>query len=446
MRTSKLHTLIGLHCAALALAVSCSDLGGNDVSLVKHAGHDDAFAYDGELQVSLSEVVDEAAAKYKLLFAAPKATKTLVYCRGVDALADCKSGSTVVRGTKALGTRSGKAFFMALDVSTLKDGLTLAIVARDGAGKTLDSVLYRFGDKKKPNGGGSGGGTGSDGAGDGRPAYCQKIPSWSCKDGDAACQKLVRFDEDQANGWFVDNRDLSTTSIRDKSYLTTGKPLYGFSYMRRDMQVLMQYAAMSAICDTYNVPGSLGPLGFGDLSDSAGRTPAGRHPTGSHDGGMNADIAYFQNNGRLVNSQVPVCPDGDNHCLGAPQQLDVERTAYFVAHIHEYPYVDVVAMDAQIGPLVLKKMADLCDKGRLNDASGKPLRVCRERGVRLWWDASPAEDLGWYHFHHHHMHVRISPQKASTPDYFEPLHSLGSGATYSAAPLREPEGVGCGLD
>lgn len=215
-------------------------------------------------------------------------------------------------------------------------------------------------------------------------AACGNVPARDCAGGTAFCGALLPF-----------------TPVLGDGYEVTHAPQH--SYLRRDTQMLVKYAAASVAC---LAPGS-SPLGLGDMSMADGSTPktAGgqlRHPASTHDFGRDIDMAYFQVN-QPNNDLRPVCThisggQDQYHCVGAPQYLDVARTTLFVAKLLESPRVRVIGVDGQVGPLLQQQAQLLYSQGKLTQA------VLQRFSGALAFETVD-NGLGWYHFHHHHLHL-----------------------------------------
>ena len=86
------------------------------------------------------------------------------------------------------------------------------------------------------------------------------------------------------------------------------------------------------------------------------------HPAGTHVDGHDMDIAYFQLTA-VDNKLREVCPHTSGgsdayHCTAAPDDLDVWRTAVFIAKLHDSPQLRVIGVeglrvaDASVMPTV----------------------------------------------------------------------------------------------
>lgn len=160
----------------------------------------------------------------------------------------------------------------------------------------------------------------------------------------------------------------------------------------------------------------------GDVADENAATPLNRHPGGSHNGGVNADISYYQ----LTydnNLMRPVCPHEDNHCTAAPKYLDPYKTAVFVAGLHRHDLLQLIGVDGQIGKPLINATKDLCKRGVIKG------NACR--GLKLVFEETN-QGNGWYAFHHHHMHVRLGSKTSSN------FVTINEGSTDNNASWYDP--------
>ena len=158
------------------------------------------------------------------------------------------------------------------------------------------------------------------------------------------------------------------------------------------------------------------PLGLGDMSEGNGTIPGSRegdpdHPGGSHLDGRDIDIAYYRLEGD-DNYLRPICEHVSGgrdrkHCVSAPDNLDVMRTALFLALLHDSPQVRVIGVDGQAGPLLEDAFDTLCDAGWLDDSRG-----CD--GNKLAYETTDT-GRGWFRHHHHHFHLSTYGGKAGGP-------------------------------
>jgi hypothetical protein len=183
-----------------------------------------------------------------------------------------------------------------------------------------------------------------------------------------------------------------------------------FSYIRRDLMLLVKYATAKTACKTACWDyGNLAPLGLGDMSEADGSTPGTsfgylRHPVGTHEDGRDIDTAYYQ----LFSTDNRLRPVGEHyvgyfeayHLTGPPYALDTWRTALYIAYLSEHPRIRVIGVDGQIGPVLEEALDALVEAGWLDAGLRESIPLAYE-----------VEDtgLGWYYFHHHHMHISMNP-------------------------------------
>ena len=224
-----------------------------------------------------------------------------------------------------------------------------------------------------------------------RPRACD-LPPRDCE-GDH-CGDLVQLPE-LGHGYFDDMITWEDTSITSTSYL------------RRDLMMLLQYAAARVACDAASWrTGNGAPLGFGDASDVDGNTPGTaygrpRHPRTTHEHGLDIDIAYYQR--RVPDNKIrPVCPTGDGmdayRCVAPPDTLDARRTALFIGTLFESDRVRIVGVDGMVAKPVLKQLGRLCREGVLTADSCARIRLGYE---------TERTGRSWYYSHHNHMHVSL---------------------------------------
>src|SRR5688572_3011709 len=149
------------------------------------------------------------------------------------------------------------------------------------------------------------------------------LPPLRCPDDDATCNDIVLFSPSEGTGYVDIPLDDETPTNQYASYL------------RRDLMMVVQYAAAKVACKAAGWAGSTAPLALGDMSEKNGDIPgtaAGMpgHPRGSHTDGHDIDLAYYQN-GRAENRMRPVCYHIFNgvdqyHCIAPADWLDPWRT------------------------------------------------------------------------------------------------------------------------
>ena len=232
---------------------------------------------------------------------------------------------------------------------------------------------------------------------------CEGVgPAWdSCNPngGSNDCGELLAFTPKRGSGYwdYPINGETESNQYR--------------SYARRDLMLLIQYAAAQTDCLAQGWDfGNGEPLGLGDMSEANGAIPGTAegdpgHPEGTHVDGHDMDIAYFQV-GTADNLLRPICDhissgQDQYHCVGEPELLDVWRTALYLGKLHDNPFVRVIGVDGQAGPLIEDAMEQLCYAGWLTG------NVCEPNGSLLTYETVD-EGMGWYYFHHHHFHISLT--------------------------------------
>jgi len=219
------------------------------------------------------------------------------------------------------------------------------------------------------------------------------IPDWRCTGSD--CGELVTFMPRAGTGY--DDYPLNGETASDQYR----------SYVRRDVMMLVRYAAAMVDCQAGSWPGNGGRLGLGDMSEADGAIPGTRegrpgHPSGTHVDGHDMDIAYYQV-GTPNNYLRSVCEHTSGgadqyHCTGAPTLLDPWRTALFLGHLHANPGLRVIGVDGRVGPIVDSAITQLCADGWLTGAA------CSRHSI-TWEETDTGR--GWFRFHHHHFHISV---------------------------------------
>lgn len=240
-----------------------------------------------------------------------------------------------------------------------------------------------------------GGHLGSGGSPDAGAGAGPVIPPAVCVGTASVCGALVVFDPREGQGWwdYPVNGETEANQYR--------------SYARRDLVMLVQYAAATVAERASKWSGNGGRLGLGDMSEADGAIPGTRigaagHPQGTHTDGFDIDTAYYQT-GTSDNKLRPVCPHiesgtDQSRCIAPPTNLDVPRTAFFIGLLHDSPRLRVVGVDGQVGPLVLQGIATLCQAGQLTNSACSSPKLAYE---------TENTGGGWYRFHHHNMHVSL---------------------------------------
>jgi hypothetical protein len=203
-----------------------------------------------------------------------------------------------------------------------------------------------------------------------------------------------------------------------------------WSFVRRDTWMLVKYATAAVNCV---MPGS-GALAMIDGSQSDGTVPKSstgsyRHPPGSHVYGMDLDIGYYQT-GATTGTKIAVkevCPHKDslgqdlNHCVSAPDILDVRRSAYLVAKLAETGRFRVAGVDGKIGPLLKTEAAKLHSEKLITTRAYNMMKL------RTAYEITNTGQ-GWYFSHHHHIHL------STNLTYYPP-----SGQSSMEAPPNHPD-------
>jgi hypothetical protein len=237
------------------------------------------------------------------------------------------------------------------------------------------------------------------------PAGCV-LPPRDCTGTPTYCAELVPFEPITGPGY--DNYPLNGETLSNQYR----------SYCRRDLMILVKYAAAYVECKAKTWTGGNGaPIGLGDMSEKNGAIPGTSigspgHPAGTHTNGYDMDIGYYQTTG-TNNYLRPVCPHTSGgvdqyHCTGAPTILDVKRTALFLGAFLLSDRTRIIGVDGKIGPLVVPAMQALCDDGSL------PKLSC-DRKTMIAYETTDT-GRGWYKFHHHHFHVSLKKVTADWSD------------------------------
>ena len=280
------------------------------------------------------------------------------------------------------------------------------------------------------------------------PDCTGKLPKRDCVGTAAYCGELSSFEPKLGAGYedYPLNGETSTNQYR--------------SYARRDMQMLIKYAAAYVDCKakSWNT-GNGGLIGLGDMSEANGAIPGTSvgqpgHPQGTHVNGFDMDIAYFQA-GTVDNKLRPVCPHTSGgqdqyHCVGAPDKLDVWRSALFLGAMFTSETVRVIGVDGQVGPLVEQSMLSLCASQWLpqyacDNMQGK-FGAAKQYGLTY---ETVDNGYGWYYFHHHHLHISLNGKVPTNPSAIAPEFGGTGGTLRTQAeinPLLELAGRGDGHD
>lgn len=262
------------------------------------------------------------------------------------------------------------------------------------------------------------------------PDCTGKLPQRDCTGTLSYCGELLPFEPDLGPGYedYPLNGETQSNQYR--------------SYLRRDAQMLVKYAAAYVECKAkaWNT-GNGGLIGLGDMSESNGAIPGTSvgqpgHPAGTHVNGHDIDIGYFQA-GTNDNRLRPICPHTSGgkdqyHCVSAPDSLDLWRTTLFLGAMMTSEIVRVIGVDGQVGSLVESAMPALCSTGWL------PAKSCTMVGSKLAYEVTDT-GMGWYLFHHHHLHLSVTGKLPTNPNAVAPDFGIGqmlvSGTPTSASSL-----------
>jgi hypothetical protein len=273
------------------------------------------------------------------------------------------------------------------------------------------------------------------GPGPGPGPTCSNLPKRDCVGTAAYCGELSSFEPKYGAGYedYPINGETASNQYR--------------SYARRDLQMLVKYAAAYVDCKAaaWNT-GNGGALGLGDMSEGNGAIPGTSigqpgHPAGTHVNGYDMDIAYFQA-GTADNKLRPVCPHVSGgadqyHCVSAPDKLDVWRSALFLGALFSSETVRVIGVDGQVGALVEQSMLALCASQWLPQYSCDNMQgkfgAAKQYGLAY---EITDQGYGWYYFHHHHLHISLNGKVPANPSAIAPDFGLGSS---SGAPRTQPQ-------
>jgi hypothetical protein len=261
------------------------------------------------------------------------------------------------------------------------------------------------------------------GPGPGPGPVCSALPKRDCVGTSTYCGQLLAFDPKYGPGYedYPINGETATNQYR--------------SYARRDMQMLVKYAAAYVDCKAKSwTTGNGGVIGLGDMSEANGAIPGTSigqpgHPAGTHLNGVDMDIAYFQA-GTVDNKLRPVCAHTSGgsdqyHCVAPPDKLDVWRSALFLGALFSSETVRVIGVDGQVGPLVEDAMLKLCASGWLAqyscDAMQGKLSSASQYGLVY---ETVDGGAGWYYFHHHHLHLSLNKKVPTNPTALVPDFQL----------------------
>lgn len=263
------------------------------------------------------------------------------------------------------------------------------------------------------------------------PDCTAQLPERDCKGTAAYCGELSSFEPKLGPGYddYPINGETASNQYR--------------SYARRDMQMLIKWAAAYVDCKAkgWNT-GNGGAIGLGDMSEKDGSIPGTSigqpgHPKGTHVNGYDMDIAYYQA-GTPNNYLRSVCEhkiDGKDqyHCVKPPHLLDLWRTTMFLGALFTSQTVRVIGVDGQVGPLVESAMPSLCATGWLPQYSCDAMvgKYASQKQYGLVFETTNTGQ-GWYQFHHHHLHISLNGKVPSNPTAILP--DFGPGGGMSLAP------------
>lgn len=239
---------------------------------------------------------------------------------------------------------------------------------------------------------------------------CADLPPLECSGDPDFCAEIVPFEPVEGPGYvnLPENGESWDNQYR--------------SYLRRDLMMLIQYAAARVACETADWEySSARPLGLIDMSEIDGAIPgtsvgAPGHPAETHTDGKDIDVAYYrvelassspQIGGEAaeieVNRPGSVCRHiifgiDVNHCTQPPHLLDPWRTALFIRYISQHPNIRVVGVDGQVGGVLIAAFDQLYQAGWLDPGYEEQIPLAFEVINEGW---------GWYLHHHHHVHISL---------------------------------------
>jgi hypothetical protein len=244
------------------------------------------------------------------------------------------------------------------------------------------------------------------------------IPDWQCVGGD--CSQLISFDPRMGDHYWDYTLNGETESDQYRSFI------------RGDVRNLVEYASAWVRCMSEGRWdfGNGAELALGDMSEANGDIPGTRegqpgHPAGTHVGGSDMDIGYYQTQ-YSDNRLRPICEHTQGgqdqyHCVGAPDNLDIWRSALVLAKMHDNPNLRVIGVDGQAGAVIESAITQMCSAGWISGG------VCSYQKIAFELTDGGA---GWFRFHHHHFHISVSGGKSGAghddfslvPEYLaEPL-------------------------
>lgn len=236
-------------------------------------------------------------------------------------------------------------------------------------------------------------------------ACAAQAPSWECHG--AACSQMVEFLPRSGEGYLdaAVNGETSNNHYR--------------SWVQEHLKRLVQFTAAQVKCLTQDWPlGNRQPITLGDMSYESGEMPTTDglpdHPAGFHFYGQEMDISYYQlgpdNTERSVCTHIDPVEGDVGHCLTEAGNLDLWRTALFIALLHTSPWLSAVGVDGRIGTHVVAAIELMCERGWLPGnrvCEGPAGSTDRSHGNVLIFvteDDSSYSSV-WYRHLFHHFHI-----------------------------------------
>jgi hypothetical protein len=228
---------------------------------------------------------------------------------------------------------------------------------------------------------------------------CNDLPPLYCTGDAEHCSELLPFDPDAGPGYLDYPINFETLENQFRSYL------------RRDLEQLVKYAAAKVDCKAGDWDyGNFAPVGLGDMSEADGAIPGTSigspgHPPGTHEDGRDIDVAYYQLFA-IDNLLRPIGVHHDefnveaNRCVEPPYALDEWRTALFIAYLSEHHRVRVIGVDGEAGLILEDALDELVSMGWI-DADLRD-------SIPLAYELTDT-GLGWFLHHHHHLHISMNP-------------------------------------
>jgi hypothetical protein len=236
---------------------------------------------------------------------------------------------------------------------------------------------------------------------------CPNLPERDCTGTPAYCAEMLPFEPVMGDGY--DNYPINGETPTDQYR----------SFCRRDLQMLVKYAAAYVKCKTASwTTGNQMPVGLGDMSEANGSIPGTRdgqpgHPAGTHENGYDMDYAYFQITSPN-NYLREICPHTiggveQYHCVGEPDNIDIWRHSLLLGAMFSSSRTRVIGVDGRAGPIFDKAIPVLCQKGFLDQAA------CDAAYQGLAYEQVDM-GYGWYLFHLHHSHVSLKQVANAFPE------------------------------